>query len=101
MIMVLFGTVRANGSVLWPLGILFISFFPIRLGFIAAMHPVIGSEAIWIGFPLGTGAALLMAVAYYRFGRWRENQLVHAMEWEAEESAHATLEPAGAIRPGS
>lgn len=70
--MVIFGTVRANGSVIAPLVILFIAMFPIRLGFVFALLPHIGREALWWTMPLGSLASMLMALAHYRAGGWRK-----------------------------
>ncbi|WP_339108289.1 MATE family efflux transporter [Thioclava sp. GXIMD4216] len=69
---VLFGTVRANGRVVWPLVILAVSLYPVRLGFVELMHPVLGTDAIWWSFPTAFCATMLMAVLYYRFGRWQD-----------------------------
>jgi Na+-driven multidrug efflux pump len=70
--MVLFGTVRANGSVIAPLVILFIAMFPVRLGFVFALRPMLGTEALWWTMPLGSLASMLMALGYYRAGGWRK-----------------------------
>ncbi len=69
--MVIFGTVRANGSVIAPLVILFIAMFPIRLGFVFALLPHMGREALWWTMPLGSLASMLMALGHYRAGGWR------------------------------
>lgn len=68
---VLIGTLRANGSVVPPLIILFLSMFPIRLGIYYFGYPVIGSDIIWWSFPLSSLASLAMAWAVYRRGAWR------------------------------
>ncbi|HLZ79477.1 MAG TPA: MATE family efflux transporter [Sphingomonas sp.] len=70
--MVIFGTVRANGSVIAPLVILFVAMFPIRLGFVFALLPHIGREALWWTMPLGSFASMVMALAHYRAGGWRQ-----------------------------
>jgi len=70
--MVIFGTVRANGAVIAPLVILFLSLFPIRLGFVFALLPHIGAEALWWTMPIGSVAAMLMAIGHYRAGKWRK-----------------------------
>jgi len=69
--MVLFATIRANGQVLWPLIILFISMFPVRLGFAYGMQGWLGVDALWFSFPAGLIATLIMATLLYRFGNWR------------------------------
>ena len=67
----LFATVRANGQVIWPLIILFISLFGVRLGFAYGMRPYLGSDAIWYSFPAAMVATMVMAFLLYRFGNWR------------------------------
>ncbi len=100
MTMVLFSTVRANGAVWAPLIALIIALYPIRIGFALAMLPVLGADAIWWSFPLGSTATLLMAAAYYRWGNWRKGQLAvppdHA---HLEEQALSDAEPAGRLKP--
>lgn len=73
--MVVFGTVRANGAVMAPLVILAIALFPIRLGAVFALRPWMGTEALWWTMPLSSAAAMLMALAYYRFGGWEKLQM--------------------------
>ncbi len=70
--MVIFGTVRANGAVIAPLIILFISMFPIRLGLMFALMPHIGTDALWWSMPASSTASMLMAIFYYRAGGWRK-----------------------------
>jgi putative MATE family efflux protein len=73
--MVLFGTVRANGAVVAPLVILAIALFPVRLGAVFLLLPRIGTDALWWSMPLGSLAAMLMAIGYYRAGRWKQVRL--------------------------
>ena len=68
---VLIGTLRANGSVVPPLVILFLSMFPIRLGIYYFGYPLIGSDIIWWSFPLSSLASLAMAWIVYKRGNWR------------------------------
>ena len=68
---VLISTLRANGSVVPPLVILFLSMFPIRLGIYHFGYPLIGSDILWWSFPLSSLASLAMAWAVYRRGGWR------------------------------
>jgi putative MATE family efflux protein len=84
--MVLFGTVRANGSVIAPLVILFIAMFPVRLGFVFALRPMLGTEALWWTMPLGSLASMLMALGYYRAGGWRK---LHMQTTSPRETAAA------------
>lgn len=68
---VLISTLRANGSVVPPLVILFLSMFPIRLGIYYFGYPVIGSDILWWSFPLSSLASLAMAWVVYKRGNWR------------------------------
>ncbi|WP_409574777.1 MATE family efflux transporter [Sphingopyxis sp. PET50] len=68
---VLISTLRANGSVVPPLIILFLSMFPIRLGIYYFGYPIIGSDILWWSFPLSSLASLAMAWIVYRRGGWR------------------------------
>ena len=76
--MVLFGTVRANGAVVAPLVILALGLLPIRLGFAAAMQPLIGPDALWLSLPVASFSNLLMAIFYYRRGTWRKQRMTPA-----------------------
>ena len=69
--MVLFGVVRANGQVVWPLLILFISLYPIRLGVAVGLGGWLGADALWISFPVAMMATLTMASLLYLQGGWR------------------------------
>jgi putative MATE family efflux protein len=73
--MVLFGTMRANGIVLAPLLILTFSLFFVRIGFYYVSYPLIGVNGLWGSFTVSTLVTLLLAWAYYRWGRWREARL--------------------------
>ena len=68
---VLIGTLRANGSVVPPLILLFLSMFPIRLGIYYFGYPLIGSDILWWSFPLSSLASLAMAWTIYKRGGWR------------------------------
>jgi len=95
--MVLFSTVRANGAVLAPLVMLIVSMYPVRLGFATLMRPVLGPDALWWSFPVGSVANLVMAWAYYRYGSWRRDGLT--IPGEAAEHSHAAAEPGGRMQP--
>jgi putative MATE family efflux protein len=73
---VLFATVRATGAVTPPLIILIVSVLLIRTGFAYAMRGVMGQEALWWCFPVGSIASLLLAIAYYRLGGWRSMDII-------------------------
>ncbi len=70
--MVLFGTIRANGQVIWPLIILFISMYPVRIGFALGLRGLLGVDALWLSFPIAMVATLIMASLLYLHGGWRK-----------------------------
>ncbi|WP_217433893.1 MATE family efflux transporter [Caulobacter sp. S45] len=95
--MVLMGVVRANGSVIAPLVMLAIAMFPVRIGAAVGLGRLLGPEALWWSYPLGSGASVLMAAAYYRFGGWRAMRMgVSAAAPDAEQRALAPAEQQGA-----
>jgi putative MATE family efflux protein len=91
--MVLFGIVRSNGAVLGPLVILFVSMFPVRLGFATAFRGALGVDALWWSFPAGSVASVLLSIAFYRYGPWRKERLVVPAATPPEEP-QAALNPA-------
>ena len=98
--MVLFSTVRANGATLAPLVILAIAFYPVRIGFAILGQRLIGVDALWYAFPIGSAVSLALAIWFYRYGGWRAQVLAVPPEpGQGEEHAHATGEPAGRLQP--
>ncbi len=99
--LVLFGAVRANGQVVWPLIIMFIAMYPVRLGFAFAARPWLGTDALWLSFPAGMVATMIMAIVLYRDGGWKRSHMLPPVldERECKEFVHANAEPGGAIRP--
>lgn len=73
---VLFATVRTTGAVMPPLIILAISVLICRTGFAYLMYDVMGQDALWWSFPVGSIISLVLALAYYRFGGWRTLKLL-------------------------
>ncbi|MFD1612351.1 MATE family efflux transporter [Sphingomonas tabacisoli] len=100
--MVLFGIVRANGSVIAPLIILFVAMFPVRLGFIALFRPLLGTDALWLSFPAGSVVTTLMAAWFYKYGGWRKNRMMAPVpQEECVEEALGTSEPGGRLNPAA
>jgi len=98
--MVFFSTVRANGAVLAPLVVLIVAMYPVRIGFALTARPVLGPDALWWSFPLGSIASLTMAFLYYRYGNWRRQVLVVPPDpEETDEQSHTSAEPAGRLHP--
>jgi putative MATE family efflux protein len=73
---VLTSVVRAAGAVMAPLGILFVSLWVVRIPFAYAFTEALHADAIWWSFPVGTFVLLLLSVAYYQAGWWRQAQVV-------------------------
>ena len=69
--MVLFATMRAYGSVLVPLVVMVITFYPARLGFYALARPALGTEAVWWAYPVSSALSVVLALLAWRFGPWR------------------------------
>ena len=46
--------------------------------FAEALQPILGMDAIWWSFPVGTVSSAILAYAYYRWGGWRKNKLMMA-----------------------
>ena len=73
---VLSSVTRAAGAVVPPLIILFIALWCIRLPFAAFMTSTWGADALWISFGVGSMSAVLMSLAYFRFGGWRNAHML-------------------------
>lgn len=69
--MILTGTLRAYGAVVVPLIIMFLGLYPGRLGFYYLAYPLLGSEALWWSYPVGSALTVALTLAYYRWGKWR------------------------------
>ncbi|MFL6755301.1 MAG: MATE family efflux transporter [Sphingomicrobium sp.] len=101
---VLFGTVRANGSVIGPLLIFFVGLVPIRLGFAFGAYPWLKADALWLSFPVSSAANLLMATTFYLHGGWKKGRMdiPHAPPVDQQEAVEETLasaEPGGRLNP--
>ena len=70
--MILTGTMRAYGAVILPLVMMFITMYPVRLGFYFLAHPHIGAEALWWAYPFSAVVALIMSLTIYTSGVWRK-----------------------------
>lgn len=77
---VISGVVRATGSVLPPLLILIVSLWGIRIPFAKWMQPVLGVDAMWWAFPVSASVAMVLSLAYYRWGGWRKAKMMAAPE---------------------
>lgn len=70
------GVVRATGAVVPPLLILGIALWGIRIPFAKLLQPTLGADAIWWSFPASSVCAMLMSLAYYRWGGWRQAKML-------------------------
>lgn len=95
---VLFGTMRAGGVVLAPLVVLGIAMYPVRLGFYHYGYPLIGADALWLSFPVGSAVATLLAAIAYRRTGWRDTARM-VPEEECVEETHADGDTAGRMAP--
>jgi Na+-driven multidrug efflux pump len=86
---VLFGMVRATGAVLPPLIILAVALWFVRVPFAWLLHERFGADAVWWSFPLGSLVAVLLAVAYYRWGDWRHASMLGG---DAQQAASTGLD---------
>jgi putative MATE family efflux protein len=100
--MVLFGTVRANGAVWIPLIVLSVGMIPVRFGYIFATYHWLHADAIWTSFPVTSFINLALAIAFYVHGGWKKARMTVGAEpgmEECTEEALATREPGGALNP--
>ena len=100
--MVLFGTVRANGAVWIPLIVLTVGLVPVRFGYIFATYNWLGADAIWTSFPVTSAINLALAIGFYVHGGWKKARMTvgdRPSEDETLEGALATREPGGALKP--
>lgn len=70
------GVVRATGAVIPPLVILAIALWGIRVPFAEMLQPAMGVDAVWWSFPVSAASAMVMSLAYYRWGRWRSAKML-------------------------
>ena len=85
---VVFGVVRSTGAVTPPLIILTISLFGVRIAFAKTFESTLGPDAIWWSFPLSMAVAMVLSLAYYRWGGWRNARMgpVHPPAREVEDA---------------
>ncbi len=69
--MIYTGTMRSYGAVIAPLVIMGIALYPGRLGFYFLAYPVMGADALWASFIVGSAIALALIYLVYLKGGWR------------------------------
>lgn len=67
---------RANGVALVPLIFMFIAFGPGRVGSAMLLQGILGVDAIWLSFPIGSIMSFVMNSLYYKLGTWRQARLI-------------------------
>lgn len=91
---------RANGATMIPLLIIVISLIPGRLGAAYLLGPVLGPDALWWSFSIGSAIALILTIAYYRWGKWREMKVLERPTREqVDEIIQIESEPVGREHP--
>lgn len=73
---VLSGVVRSTGAVIPPLIILGLALWGVRVPVAKLLQPWLGVDAIWWSFPASSICAMLMSLAYYRWGKWRQARML-------------------------
>ena len=70
------GIVRATGAVWPPLLAMIISLWGVRVPLATILTPYLGSDAIWISFPVGSATTCLLAGGYFLWGGWRKAKML-------------------------
>ncbi|MEP7223153.1 MAG: MATE family efflux transporter [Novosphingobium sp.] len=68
------GTMRSYGVVWMPMLIMFLSFYPVRVGFYFLAYGRMGSEALWWSYPVATVFSITGTWLLYTRGNWRNNR---------------------------
>jgi putative MATE family efflux protein len=71
------GIVRATGAVWPPLLAMIISLWGVRVPLARLLESHLGADAIWISFPVGSAATLVLAGGYYLWGGWRKARMLN------------------------
>jgi putative MATE family efflux protein len=71
----LFGVVRATGAVMAPLIVLAISLLVVRFPLAELFLGRYRIDAIWWSFPVSSVLSAILALAYYRYGGWRQARM--------------------------
>jgi putative MATE family efflux protein len=69
--MVMTSIVRANGAVIAPFVILFVSVIVVRMSVGFGFYPMYRADAIWWAFIASSTSSALLSVLYYLKGNWR------------------------------
>jgi putative MATE family efflux protein len=80
--LVLFGVVRANGAVIVPLLILTLTMVGVRFFLALILLDSLKADAIWWSLVLSSLISAILAVLYYKRGRWREGLVLEPQRVE-------------------
>jgi len=72
---VLFGVLRATGSVMAPLAMLIVALWMVRLPFAYLLVDRWHDDAIWWAFPVSSITSMLLAILYFRYGSWHRDRI--------------------------
>ncbi len=70
------GIVRATGAVWPPLLAMIISLWGVRVPLALLLEPHLGSNAVWISFPIGSATTCVLAGGYFLWGGWRKAKML-------------------------
>ncbi len=70
------GVVRSTGAVVPPLLILGFALWGVRVPFASWLQPSLGEDAIWWSYPASSLVSMVLSLAYYRWGRWRQARML-------------------------
>jgi putative MATE family efflux protein len=90
---VISGVVRSTGAVIPPLLILAASLWGIRVPVAELLQDRWGADAVWWSFPVSSFCAMLMSLAYYRWGGWRKARMLPAHRQEVAAPAEIPASP--------
>jgi Na+-driven multidrug efflux pump len=90
---VISGVVRSTGAVIPPLLILAVSLWGIRVPFAELLQDRLGADAVWWSFPVSSFCAMLMSLAYYRWGGWRKARMLPSHREEMAAPAEIPASP--------
>ncbi|MBY0518963.1 MAG: MATE family efflux transporter, partial [Sphingomonas sp.] len=62
-------------------------------------RPMLGVNALWWSFPVGSIATVVLAALFYRYGPWRKKRLTVPSVHATEGNAPVTAEQAGRLKP--
>src|SRR5690606_19330131 len=87
------GVVRSTGAVVPPLLILVFALWGVRVPFASLLQPALGADAIWLSFPVSALVAMVLSLAYYRWGRGREARMRAGDPGEGARAADGPAQP--------